>query len=101
MVGLKEVVAMPQIAYVSPLQVRDPQHKPNGTYGRRLTDFDIRASVLATVLVLGLVLGGSLWSAYIQVFKNRWNDKHSDAIVPREYELRIRIRMFVLFSDIV
>ena len=83
---------MPQIANVSPLQVRDPQHKPNGTYGRRLTDFDIRASVLATVLVLALVLGGSLWSTYIQVFTNTWNGKPNASIVPLASEIRKLLR---------
>jgi hypothetical protein len=83
---------MHPITDVSPLQIRDPQHKPNGTYGRRLKDFDIRASVVATLLVLALFLGGGLWSTYIQVFTNTWNGKPIVSIVRQTYEMRKLLR---------
>ena|ERR1700687_2583681 len=82
-----EVVAVPQNAEVSPptkesapvqevlsrIQVRDPQNKPNGIYGRRMTDFDSGAKVLATVSVLAMILSGIFWSAFVQMLTTTWN----------------------------
>jgi hypothetical protein len=87
-VGLKEVVAVHQITADSPLQVRDPLHKSDGSYRRRMSDFDIRASVLATIIVLALVLGGSFWFSYVQVFTNTWNGKPIASIVAQASGLR-------------
>jgi hypothetical protein len=76
-----EVVAMHQITNISPLDVRDPQHKPDGSYGRRLSDFEISVSLLAAIIALALFLGGSFWSSFVRVFTNAWNERPVASVV--------------------
>ena len=83
---------MSHIASVSPTQVRDPQHNPNGTYGRRMKDYDPRAAVIATIVVLAALFGGSLWSTFVQVFANAWNDKPIAGMAAQSAEMRTLIR---------
>jgi hypothetical protein len=79
---------MQQITNVSPLQVRNPQHKPNGSYCRRLSDFNLRAPVVAAIIVLALFLGGSFWSTYVGIITSTWNGKPVASIVMRTSQMR-------------
>ena len=83
---------MTQTARVSPGQNRSPQNTPNGTYGRRITDFNLRATVVAAIVMLALFVGGSFWSTYVQVFTNAWNGKPASAIAGLAAATRTLIR---------
>jgi len=73
---------------LSGIQVRDPQHKPSGVYGRRITDFESHSPGLqmtALFAIAGLLVG-SFFSVSLQKFGETWNVRpfRSSVVIPSQ-----------------